>query len=192
MPDPREFRDALLADRVDAVAHWLADGADSQQHLDERSATPLFYACTPGMVRLLLEHGADPTHVLDDGVSVLDAAANEGQLEIVRLLLRRAPRARHRGPGAARRRPSRHRGAHPRGGARGHKDSRVTPQRSRALRLRPVALCADPRAPRLKGSLHSYDMLRPGEAYAGEPYRPGELSRADVPEWAPAASPGGG
>jgi hypothetical protein len=191
MPDAKELRDAVLADRVDAVAAWLAEGVDVETPLDGRGATPLFYACTPGMVQVLLDHGADPTRVVDGVVSVLDAAAQEGQLEMARLLLRHAPRlaTEERALMAA---------DHPvtealiRAVARGDTaDSVVSPQRGREPRLRPVPLCTDPRAPRLKGSSHGYDLVRPGERYTGEPYRPGELSRDDVPAWARPHMPAG-
>ena len=184
MPDAIAVRDALLADRVDTVAGWLAGGADVEMPLDERGATPLFFACTPEMVRVLLDHGADPTVVVDGGVSVLDAAAEEGQIEIVRLLLRKAPRlaTEERALLAADQPPTE---ALIRAVARGDAvDSVVTPERNRVLRLRPVPLCTDPRAPRLKGSLHSYDLIRDGEIYTGQPYRPGELDRHDLPAWA--------
>jgi len=82
MPDAREFRDAVLADRVDVVEQWLRGGIDADMPLDERGATPLFFACTPGMVRALLNGGAEAMRVLADGVSVLDAAAQEGQVGI--------------------------------------------------------------------------------------------------------------
>jgi ankyrin repeat protein len=43
------------------------------------------------MVQLLLDRGADPTRTLHTGESVLDAAAQEGQAEIARILLRHSP-----------------------------------------------------------------------------------------------------
>jgi Ankyrin repeat len=69
VPDAEELRDALLADRVDTVADWFAGGTDVELCLDGRGATPLFYACTPAMVSVLLDHGADPTHVIERGAS---------------------------------------------------------------------------------------------------------------------------
>src|SRR5262245_7235544 len=191
MPDAREFRDALLADRVGAVAEWLRGGVDVEMPLDERGATPLFFACTPGMARVLLDGGADAMKVLNGGVSVLDAAAQEGQVEIARELLRRAPQiaTEERALLAA---------DHPgtealiRAVARGDTvDSVVAPEGSRVMRLRPVPLCTDPRAPGVKGSLHSYDIVAPGEQYTGAPYRPGELGRDEIPDWARPAVPAG-
>ena len=136
------------------------------------------------MVDLLLDHGADPTRVTAGGVSVLHAAAHEGQLEIARRLLRRAPQiATEERALLAADRPATE--ALIRAVARGETvDSIAVPERNRGLRLRPVPLCTDPRAPRLKGSLHSYEIIRPGEVYTGEPYRPGELARDAVPDWA--------
>jgi hypothetical protein len=181
MPDAKEFRDALLANHTDTVSGWLDGGADVEMSLDERGATPLFFACTPEMMEVLLDHGADPTHELDNGTSVLDAAAQEGQLEIARLLLRHAPEiATEDRALLAADRPATE--ALIRAVARGDTvDSVVAPQRNRGLRLRPVPLCTDPRAPRVKGSLHSYEMDVP---YTGEPYRPGELARDALPDWA--------
>src|SRR5215510_13411071 len=92
MLHPDEMRNALLADRVETVAGWLDAGADVNMRLDGRGATPLFFACTPAMVTVLLDHNADATVVLSDGTSVLDASAHEGQVEIARRLLRAAPK----------------------------------------------------------------------------------------------------
>jgi hypothetical protein len=189
MPKRKKFRNALMANRVDKVAKWLVGGVDVEMELNSVGETPLFYACTPEMVDLLLDHGADPTRVTAGGVSVLDAAAHEGQLEIARRLLRRAPQIATEGRALLA-------ADHPatealiRAVARGDTvDSIVAPERNRGLRLRPVPLCTDPRAPRLKGSLHTYDLIRPGEVYTGEPYRPGELARDAVPDWAVAHVP---
>jgi hypothetical protein len=191
MPDAREFQDAVLADRVDVVEQWLRGGIDADMPLDERGATPLFFACTPGMVRALLDGGAEAMRVLADGVSVLDAAAQEGQVEIARELLRRAP-------GLATEERALMAADHPgtealiRAVARGDTaDSVVLPESSRVLRLRPEPLCTDPRAPGIKGSLHSYDIVAPGEEYTGAPYRPGELARDELPDWAQPHVPDG-
>jgi hypothetical protein len=85
------MKELLLADDLDQVRHRLLAGHDPESPLDERGAGALFYACTPAMLQMLLEAGARPDRLLADGISALDAAAREGQTEMVRLLLQRAP-----------------------------------------------------------------------------------------------------
>jgi hypothetical protein len=85
------MKELLLANDMEGVRHQLLAGADPDVALDERGASALFYACTPAMLLLLLEAGAQADRLLPDGTSALDAAAREGQTEMVRLLLQRAP-----------------------------------------------------------------------------------------------------
>lgn len=177
MLTPDALRNALLADDVAAVTGWLADGGDPDAVLDRRGARPLFFACTAAMARTLLAAGGDPRRTLSDGTSSLDAAAIEGQTELVRVLLAAAPdlATEERALLAA---------DHPdtetliRTVARGDRPDPPATTASR-LALRQVPFCADPRAPAIKGSQRYY-----GPRDDGLPTHRGELDPEEVPGWA--------
>ena len=67
-----------------------ADGAGSINRKGPGGATPLMYAALyayASSVRLLLEHGADPTTAQDGGFTPLHSAAQNGDTESAEALL---------------------------------------------------------------------------------------------------------
>ena len=136
------LRDAVLAEDRAAVRRLVEAGADPTEGL--------WVACTPAMLGLLLELGADAA-VEHEGRSVLDAIAREGQLEMAQHLLRVAP-------GLATEARALMAADHPqtealiRDVARGDDvDGRVTPSAS-SLRVTRVAVRQDECAPRTKSA----------------------------------------
>lgn len=171
------LRDALLADRTADVTAWLAGGGDPNAALDRHGGAPLHYACTPRMVQLLLDGGADPRIVRPGGTSTLDAAAIEGQTEMVRILLRAAPElaSEERALLAA---------DHPetealiRAVARGESVDSIPVSVTKRLTLRPIPTSYDPAAPSVKGAQRYHSPRQPDPAY------PGELRYDQLPDWA--------
>jgi hypothetical protein len=171
-PSSTEVRDALLADNVRTIAAWLAGGMPVDLALDERGATPLFFACTPRMVETLLTAGADPAKVLAGDVSALDAAAREGQVEIVRLLLRAAPQLATEARMLLAVDHARCE-AMIRAVARGETVDSIAEPMAAPLVLRRAPTCVDPRAPAPKGAQRFHF-----------PHRPGHVPVEEIPAWA--------
>ena len=83
---------AVRIKHKEIVALLLESGADADGRAGEEYYTPLCYAASSGqqdVVRMLLEHGADPTFVCHDFSTPLSHAVRGGQVDIARLLIRR-------------------------------------------------------------------------------------------------------
>ena len=68
------------------VQRALDEGADPRD-TDENGHGPLYFAVledNPDVLRLLLEHGADPNTVVDDGYTIYDFASMDYSCEMVR------------------------------------------------------------------------------------------------------------
>jgi acyl-CoA-binding protein len=90
-PSTRLLR-AASEDDVETLEEVLKSGAVTVDHADETGQTALHLAADRGAFSVLiklLDHGANPNKVDNDGISVLQAAVISGNVETCRLLLDR-------------------------------------------------------------------------------------------------------
>ncbi|KAI5017240.1 hypothetical protein ZWY2020_037618, partial [Hordeum vulgare] len=80
---------AACRDRLEVCKYLIEELQVDVNGVDERGRTPLFFAIRKGagIVKYLLEHGADPNKVNSDGISLLHEATMSGNGETVKLLL---------------------------------------------------------------------------------------------------------
>ena len=81
---------AAMYDQMESTQWLLKHGADVNDHKNESSMTPLYWACargSPALVKLLLANGADPCITTSAATTPLHRAAWRGNMEIVASLL---------------------------------------------------------------------------------------------------------
>ncbi len=83
------LNDAIIAGDFDAVRAAIRNGANVNRR-DLRDQTPIFYACYPGyleILMLLMEHGANPNVKDMDGTTPIMHASDNQAHEIVQYLI---------------------------------------------------------------------------------------------------------
>ncbi|CAM9901261.1 unnamed protein product, partial [Laminaria digitata] len=97
LPGERALHMAAKSGKVELVSLLLGLTRADPNAPDNKGGTPLMAVCScqhasvEAVVRLLLEAGADPTLAQTDGYGPLHAVAVKGKIDVVDLLLSRAP-----------------------------------------------------------------------------------------------------
>lgn len=86
LADPRLLRLAVSFNRLDLVLYLLGRGVNPNG-VDCRGRSPLFYAASRRMVRVLMEAGARVNQLDQAGHSALHAAAKRGRKDVAHALL---------------------------------------------------------------------------------------------------------
>lgn len=87
LADPKLLRIAVAFNRMDLVVFLLRHGVNPNG-VDRRGRSPLFYAASRRMVRVLMEAGARHQHTDAAGHQPLQAAAKRGRKDVASELLR--------------------------------------------------------------------------------------------------------